>query len=191
MKTPNHLSSILRHLSSAFCPTWTASSVTEIDPGFFARHGIRAVILDLDNTLVPWRSDTITSEVSAWVRRMREAGLRLCILSNTHRPGRLSRLAEALEIPYVPRSSKPRRAGFHRAMAILEAGPTETAVIGDQVLTDIWGGNRCRLMTVLVDRLSNHEFVGTRWINRRIESLVLSRLRRRGLLRDLGGAASP
>jgi HAD superfamily phosphatase (TIGR01668 family) len=181
------LSSVIRHLTSGFCPTWTAAAVTRIDPAFFTERGIRAVILDLDNTLVPWRSDVVSEEIGGWVRRMRDAGLSLCLLSNTHRPGRLSRLSQTLGIEYVPRSSKPRRAGFLRAMAMLNASPGETAVIGDQVMTDIWGGNRCGLMTVLVDRLSDREFVGTRWINRNIESLLLARLRRMGLLRDIPG----
>jgi len=166
-----------------FCPTWTAPSVTSISPEFFREHGVRGVILDLDNTLVPWRGAEIPPEVADWVRRMRAAGLRLCIVSNTHRPGRLHRLAAVFEIPYVPGSAKPGRAGFLRALAMMETSGPETAVVGDQVMTDIWGGNRCGLMTVLVDRLTPVEFVGTRLINRPIESLLLDRLRRRGMLR--------
>jgi HAD superfamily phosphatase (TIGR01668 family) len=168
-----------------FCPTWTASSVTAIAPEFFHEHGIRGVILDLDNTLVPWRGADIPPEVADWVRRMRASDLRLCIVSNTHRPERLRRLAAAFEIPYIPGSAKPGRAGFLRALAVMETSGSETAVVGDQVMTDIWGGNRCGLMTVLVDRLTSEEFVGTRLINRPIESFLLDRLRRRGMLKPV------
>jgi predicted HAD superfamily phosphohydrolase YqeG len=56
------------------------------------------------------------------------------------------------------------------------------------VMTDIWGGNRCGMLTVLVDRLSDHEFVGTRWVNRNLEGLLLRRLRRMGLLKEVAGA---
>lgn len=168
----------------SFCPAWTAPSVTALDPSFFQERGIRAVILDLDNTLVPWGGAEIPPEVAAWIGRMRAAGLRLCILSNTHRPHRLRRLAAALNIPYVPGSAKPRRGGFLRALTLLDAPASATAVVGDQVVADIWGGNRCGLLTVLVDRLSDREFVGTRLINRRIEAFLLERLRRRGLLKS-------
>jgi HAD superfamily phosphatase (TIGR01668 family) len=170
---------------SSFCPTWTASSVTAISPEFFREHGIRGVILDLDNTLVPWRGAEISAEVAAWVHRMRAAGLRLCIVSNTHRPERLHQLAAAFAIPYIPGSTKPRRRGFLQALAVMDTTPTEAAVVGDQVMTDIWGGNRCGLMTVLVERLTRQEFLGTLLINRPLEALLLERLRRQGLLKPV------
>src|SRR5688500_2447376 len=116
-----------------FCPTWTASSVTAIPAEFFRTHGIRGVILDLDNTLVPWRGSDIPPEVAEWVRRMRAAGLRLCIVSNTHRPERLRRLAAAFEIPYVPGSAKPGRRGFLQGIAAMETTVGDTAVVGDQM----------------------------------------------------------
>jgi uncharacterized protein len=175
----------------SFCPTWTAASVTAIDASFFEAHGVRGVILDLDNTLVPWRGVEIPADVADWVRRMRAASLRLCIVSNTHRPGRLRQLAAAFEIPYVPGSTKPRRRGFLQAAEMMGVTVDECAVVGDQVMTDIWGGNRCGMLTVLVDRLSDREFVGTRWINRSLEALLLRQLRRRGLLKELAGAARP
>lgn len=173
----------------SFCPTWTASSVIAIDPAFFAEQSVRGVVLDLDNTLVPWRGVEIAPEVADWVRRMRATGLGLCILSNTHRPGRLRQLAAAFDIPYVPGSTKPRRRGFLQAAALMDVSVGECAVVGDQVLTDIWGGNRCGMLTVLVDRLTEHEFVGTRWINRSLESLLLRQLRRQGLLKEVPVAA--
>jgi HAD superfamily phosphatase (TIGR01668 family) len=175
----------------SFCPTWTASSVTAIPPEFFLQRGIRAVVLDLDNTLVPWRGAEIPAEVAEWVRRVRAAGLRLCIVSNTHRPERLKRLAAAFDIPYIPGSSKPGRRGFLQALVVMETPPGETAVVGDQVMTDIWGGNRCGLMTVLVERLTREEFVGTRLINRPLEAFVLERLRRRGMLKPVPEEAVP
>jgi uncharacterized protein len=162
--------------------------VTAIDPDFFAEHGARGVILDLDNTLVPWRGVEIAPEVADWVRRMRDAGLRLCIVSNTHRPGRLRQLAAAFDIPYVPGSTKPRRRGFLQAAELMDVPVDACAVVGDQVMTDIWGGNRCGMITVLVDRLTDHEFVGTRWLNRNLEALLLRHLRRKGLLKTVAGA---
>jgi HAD superfamily phosphatase (TIGR01668 family) len=116
------------------------------------------------------------------VESARTAGLKLCICSNTHRPRRLARLAEELGVPYIERVAKPRRAGFLRALALMEVRPEQTAVVGDQLMTDIWGGNRCGLLTILVEPLSRVEFIGTRVISRPLEALLLARMRRRGML---------
>jgi HAD superfamily phosphatase (TIGR01668 family) len=166
-----------------FCPDLVVSRLTDLTPDFFTERGIQAVMLDLDNTLVPWRGAEITPEVSRWVIEAVEAGLKLCICSNTHRPRRLAQLANRLGIPYIERVAKPRRAGFLRALALLEARPEETAVVGDQLLTDIWGGNRCGLMTILVPPLSPVEFIGTRVVSRTLENVLLARMRRDGMLK--------
>jgi HAD superfamily phosphatase (TIGR01668 family) len=122
----------------------------------------------------------VTPQVAEWIGRMQEAGVRLCIVSNTHRPRRLAELASILGIQYVPSGGKPRRRGFLQAIALMEVTPEETAVIGDQVMTDIWGGNRCGLLTILVDPLSAIEFVGTRVVSRNVERILLGLLERSG-----------
>jgi len=165
-----------------FCPRLVAARLTELSPAFFAERGIRAIILDLDNTLVPWRGAEIAPEVTAWVEDSLAAGLKLCICSNTHRPRRLAQLAAKLGVPYIERVAKPRRGGFLRAMALMATGIEDTAVVGDQLMTDIWGGNRCGLLTILVEPLSRIEFIGTRIVNRTVEGWLLAGMRRRGML---------
>ena len=163
-----------------FCPTLRARDVTEITPGFLADRAIRALVLDLDNTLVPWHGREVAPSVSQWIEAMHAAGVSLCIVSNTHRPGRLKELAAVLGVQYVPSGGKPRRRGFYRAMEAMGVTADETAVVGDQVLTDIWGGNRSGLLTILVDPLSPVEFVGTRVVSRRVERLLLRLLAKGG-----------
>ncbi len=169
-------------LLTQFCPTLRAGHVTHVTRSFLQERGIRALILDLDNTLVPWKGRELVPEIAAWVRELQEGDVRLCIVSNTHRPGRLKALAAALGVLYVPSGGKPRRRGFYRALEAMGASGEETAVVGDQVLTDIWGGNRCGLLTILVEPLSREEFVGTRLVSRRIEGYFLRRLERLGVL---------
>jgi HAD superfamily phosphatase (TIGR01668 family) len=154
--------------------------VREITTAFLARLSIRALILDLDNTLVPWHGREVPEEVAEWAREMRDAGIRLCIVSNTHRPGRLKELAAVLGVQCVPSGGKPRRRGFYRALAAMGVTAEEAAVVGDQVMTDIWGGNRCGLPTILVEPLSGIEFIGTRLVSRNVERLILRALERRG-----------
>jgi HAD superfamily phosphatase (TIGR01668 family) len=167
-----------------FRPDLRARSVTEITPELLAARGIRALILDLDNTLVPWHGLEVVPSVAAWITQLQEAGVRLCIVSNTHRPRRLKQLAALLGVAFVPSGGKPRRGGFLRALTTMDATAEETAVVGDQIMTDIWGGNRCGLLTILVEPLSAVEFWGTRVISRNVERMLLQRLERGGFPSD-------
>lgn len=163
-----------------FCPALAADHVSDITVEFLAARGIRALILDLDNTLVPWHGRAVSPEITAWIAEMHAAEIRLCIVSNTHRPGRLKELAEILGVQWVPSGGKPRRRGFLRALEAMEATGDITAVVGDQVMTDIWGGNRCGLLTILVAPLSSREFIGTRIVSRNVERLLLKLLKSHG-----------
>jgi len=167
------------------CPRYVAASLHAVTPRLLERFGIRAVILDLDNTLVTWHGEEISDQVGAWVAALRSAGIEICIASNTHRPRRLRRLAERLSVRFATGVAKPRTGGLRRALAAMSAAPAETALIGDQLLTDIWGGNRCDLLTILVPPISPREFPGTRWISRPIERWLLARFGRSGWLRSL------
>ncbi|MFN3653488.1 MAG: YqeG family HAD IIIA-type phosphatase [Armatimonadota bacterium] len=164
-----------------FCPQLRAGRVWEIEPSLLTERGVRAVILDLDNTLVPWHGNDPAPRAVEWIRALRDAGIRLCIVSNTHRPGRLRKLAETLGIDYVPSGGKPRRRGFLHALRLMKVEAGEAAVVGDQVFTDIWGGNRCGLLTILVAPLSPREFWGTRVVSRNLERAMLRMLERQGL----------
>jgi HAD superfamily phosphatase (TIGR01668 family) len=165
-----------------FCPALRLRRITDVTPEFLAEHGLRALVLDLDNTLVAWRGEDVAPEIEAWVKATLAAGIPLCIVSNTHRPRRLKSLATRLGVQWVPSGGKPRRRGFREALVAMGSNPSETAVVGDQLLTDIWGGNRTGLLTILVEPLSEVEFWGTRVISRRLEGLFLKRLESWGLL---------
>lgn len=153
-------------------PDIVVASVQEIDPEALRARGIRALLLDLDNTLVMWRSCDLRAEVSAWVERARGAGLRLCIVSNSSSARRVEPVAQQLGIPYTARAAKPSRRAFRRAAALLGVEPSQAAVVGDQLFTDVLGGNRAGMLTVLVNPINrNREFISTR-IMRLVERLV-------------------
>lgn len=136
----------------------------------------KAFILDLDNTITGWNSNDITAEVLDWFVLIKERGFKACILSNNGE-ARVVQVADQLGIPFVHRAQKPRRGAFYRAMEILEVTPDQTAVIGDQIFTDILGGNRAGLYTILVVPLFKKEFAGTK-ISRMMEYFVLKRLKK-------------
>jgi hypothetical protein len=164
------------------CPAEYSESLAGIDISELKHRGIYALLVDLDNTLVRWQGYDIPPEVKAWIKEAGEQGVRVCIVSNTRSWKRLEKLAAALDVPFVKRSWKPRRAGFREALKLLNVETEHAAVIGDQILTDILGGNRLELYTILVCPLHPKEFVGTK-ISRLFEKVVLRLLERRGMLR--------
>lgn len=143
MRTPLHL----------LTPHWRAGTVTEIRLELLRRLGIRALLLDLDNTLLAFRSPRVAADVEQWLVAARDAGFRLCLVSNA-RPARLQVHADQLGIPMVGGAQKPRRRALRRAMTMLRVEPAETAMIGDQVFADVLVGNRLGLYTILVTPLS-------------------------------------
>ena len=168
-------------LLDLLCPAQCAESVDSVDLSELGARGIRALLIDLDNTLVPWRGYEIRPRVMEWVSSLPDHGMKACIVSNTRHPSRLRQLAGELGIPYASRGMKPGSVGFREGMMILEADISETAVIGDQVFTDILGGNRLSLYTILVSPLQRKEFVGTK-ISRLFERIVLKTLSNRGMI---------
>ena len=166
-------------------PTLCAESVPEIDIAELKRLGVQALLLDLDNTLVLWRGWDIPAAVLDWVKEALAQGMKVCIVSNTRNPKRVQQLAEELGISYVRRGMKPRRGGFRDALKLLGVERAESAVVGDQIFTDVLGGNRLGVLTVLVSPMGSREFFGTK-ISRFFERMVLGMLERRGMLRRCG-----
>lgn len=161
------------------CPhRYCSGGVTQIAPDDLCALGIEAVLLDLDNTLVGWQRHDIPAEVREWIEALKRAGIRLCLVSNTRHGRRLITLSETLGVPYVRRAWKPRRRGFAAALAELGADPAHTAMVGDQMFTDVLGGNRMGLYTVMVRPMHRREFLGTK-ISRLAEWALLKVFRRR------------
>lgn len=169
-----------------WCPDEVVSSVADIDPAKLKQQGIQAVLLDLDNTLVPWQRLDVPDGVRQWIEAMKGAGLRLCLVSNTRRRRRLEILAKELGVAYVPKAFKPRRYGLRQALERLKATPQQAVMIGDQVFTDVWGGNRMGMRTILVMPMARREFLGTK-VSRLLERILLWAYRRSGALKQTAG----
>lgn len=166
-------------LNRYFRPDRRYRKIAEVDPRVLWSEGFRGLILDLDNTLVPWRSAVIPEDVLAWARAAKAVGFTLCIASNTRIYTRLERIADILGAVYVTGVSKPRRGGFRRAVELMGLKPEQVAVIGDQLLTDILGARRTGLHAILVDRISDREFIVTKF-NRLVERIIAWLLARSG-----------
>ena len=155
-------------------PDHRVRHVDELTPVWLAERGIRGLVADLDNTLVPWHEEEIPAQVSAWMESLGTAGVPLCIASNTLNFGRLSRVADRLGVDHHPgNAGKPGTRGIDDAIRRLGMGRSEVAMVGDQLFTDMVAGRRAGLATILVNPLSAREFVGTRWVSRNLERLLL------------------
>ena len=131
-------------------PQGVYSSVTQITPKALAQRGIRLVLADLDNTLVPYKIPEPTPEIVAWKQALEAEGIQLFLLSNSRKPGRAQHFAQALGIPFQGRSGKPMRRGYLRAMERMGCTPEQTVMVGDQIFTDTLGANRTGIVPLLV-----------------------------------------
>jgi HAD superfamily phosphatase (TIGR01668 family) len=157
------------------CPRLYVSSLFDINLEDLCQRGIRGILFDLDNTIIPRHLDDFSAEVSCWMNEVRQRNFKACIFSN-NKAKRVYALAELLGLPAVCQAAKPRRRAFRRALELMGTAPAETAIVGDQVFTDILGGNRLGLYTILVVPMPGREFWATRLINRQLEKFVLRRL---------------
>ncbi|MGI6113895.1 MAG: YqeG family HAD IIIA-type phosphatase [Mahellales bacterium] len=144
-------------------PDQYTKDICQIDLHQLMKKGIKNIIIDLDNTLLPWGKDTISGDIYDWVIRGKDLGCKFCLLSN-NRKKRVEKFAGTLGILYVPKAPKPWKSSFRKAVIKLKGEKNNTAVIGDQIFTDILGGNRLGLYTILVSPLSQREFFTTRLV---------------------------
>jgi len=168
-------------LYQLLCPDAMPESLFDIDFDKLTDLGIKGIIFDLDNTIIPWDSSEMCPDICAWLTEVLGKGFKVSIVSNNWH-SRVRKIANRLDVPFVARAYKPAKFGFRSALATMELGPEETAVVGDQLFTDVLGGNRLGLFTIWVKPLTRNEFVGTK-IKRYMESWVVRRLRAKGLIR--------
>ncbi|MCC3375642.1 YqeG family HAD IIIA-type phosphatase [Cohnella sp. REN36] len=161
-------------------PHQIVNTVYDIDLPKLKADGVRGIITDLDNTLVGAKTPLATPELIAWLDKVKQDGFQVVVLSNNN-SARVSKFAEPLGIPFIPAARKPFSKAFREALRLLDLAPEQAVVVGDQMMTDVFGGRRMGLHTILVTPIAiGEEGWGTR-INRRIEKIALARLRRQGL----------
>lgn len=137
------------------------SSVHAIDLDALAKAGVSALLVDLDNTLLPRDTNVVPDDVREWAANVADRGLRICLVSNNWH-GRVKAVADGLGCALVDKALKPLPFAFRAALGILGARPGEAAVIGDQLFTDILGGRLAGVArTVLVKPLSRTDLPHT------------------------------
>jgi HAD superfamily phosphatase (TIGR01668 family) len=162
-----------------FEPDLYATTIYELNYDQLKDAGITAYLFDLDNTLVKANHEVRPPELLQLLRDLEAKGIDFLILSNNSHK-RVAAFAEPLDILYVPRAAKPFAYSYRKALAMLGTKPEETAMVGDQRVTDIQGGNRAGLFTILVEPISESESVPTK-INRFFEQFIIKKLKKHGI----------
>ena len=141
------------------------------------RRGIKALIFDIDNTIAPFDVADPPENAMRLLLALKAKGFSVCLLSNNSR-ARVLRFNKAMRLFAVHRAGKPGSKGVKRAMRLMKSKPKNTAIIGDQVFTDVLCGNIWGLYTILVRPVSDRDEFTVR-LKRGLEKMVLKSYHKR------------
>ena len=133
-----------------FKPTAMKKDVLEITPDFLKNLSVKAVLLDIDNTLVSYKSHEPINGAVEWVKTIQNAGFKVIVVSNNFEK-RVNPIAAKFGLPFITFAMKPLPFGYLRASKILGVKCRECAIIGDQIFTDVMGANLCSMKSVLLE----------------------------------------
>lgn len=156
-------------------PNEYLKSVKDINIDFLNKNNIKALILDIDNTLIDYYKN-LEESIIQWAKKMKENGIILYILSNTNKEEKVKTVSKALDIPYEFFAKKPSKKGFIKIQNKINIKPENIGVVGDQIFTDIVGGNRCNMFTILVDPVDKKDYWYTAW-KRPLEKIIKRRIK--------------
>lgn len=138
-----------------FYPKEYLESVNDIDFEMYYNQGIRGVISDIDNTLVPHGAPA-TDEIIDFFKKLHKMGIDTCLISNNQEP-RVEPFAYAVNSKYIFNAHKPSTKNYINAMKLMRTEPNSTLFIGDQIFTDVWGANRAGIQSIMVKKIDKKE----------------------------------
>lgn len=156
-----------------FKPTFWLKNVLAIDEEFLRKNKVRALVLDMDNTLSMHGNPIAEDGVPEWLDKMRRLGIKMRVVSNNTNK-RVKPLAEMLGLEYTANGAKPLTFGINRAVKAMGVRKRETLVVGDQIFTDVMAGNLAGIRTVLVEPF-HLEKTWLFQLKRNIENIVFHR----------------
>lgn len=157
---------------SKLFPTFSVSSVFTLRPEICLLLNINTLLLDIDNTLTTHNNPEPYIGLNKWISEMTRSGIRLVIISN-NKPQRVAAFAKKVGLPYIARAVKPLPFGFNRAIKRFRCSRYNTAVVGDQLFTDILGANLANLKSILVTSITPEHGRFFR-LKRKLEQRILS-----------------
>lgn len=155
-------------------PDYYVPSIQNIDFQVLIERGVRLLLLDVDNTIVPFKESLPDEDVRLWIQEGRKQGLDFTLVSNAY-PRRVEVIAKALDVSYVYMAKKPFPGGVRESLKKNGAGPEEAIMVGDQIFTDVLAARLAGVPSILVDPLTKSDFFMTK-IYRILEFFVKGRL---------------
>ena len=139
-------------------PKIIVEKLTDITPELLRERKIRLLMLDFDNTIVPYTTTTPTAEMETWLKAMNELpDIQLCIVSNSHND-RVPQVCRERNMAVITHAKKPFPKGINECLAKYGIPASEAALVGDQIYTDTLGANAAGVMPILVKAIDNHNF---------------------------------
>ncbi len=154
----------------SFYPKEYLDSVYQIDFRALYQKGVRGVLFDVDNTLVPHGAPADDKAKALFVS-LGELGIKTCLISN-NKLGRVKSFADSVGAAYVENAHKPSVKGYQRGMEKIGCSQGNTIFVGDQIFTDIYGANRAGIFTILVKPIHPKEEIQI-VLKRYLEHVVL------------------
>ena len=152
-------------------PNIYLKKVEDITIETLIKNKIKLLILDVDNTLIDYYKK-LSEDIIKWAKEMKGQGIKLYILSNTNNEQKVEKVAQTLQIPYKHFAMKPLKRGFKYIQKETNINTENIAVVGDQIFTDVLGGNRSNMFTILVDPIDEKkDYWYTAW-KRPIENKI-------------------
>ncbi len=157
-------------------PNLYYTKVEDITIQELIKNKIKLLILDVDNTLIDYYQN-LSESIIQWSKEMKGQGIKLYILSNTNDEEKVKKVAQKLEIPYKHFAMKPLKRGFKYIEQKTKISAKNIAVVGDQIFTDVIGGNRSGMFTILVEPIDNKkDYWYTAW-KRPIENKIKNKIK--------------
>ncbi len=138
-------------------PALMLKRLTDVTLPMLRSRNIRLLMLDFDNTVVPYTTDEPTAEMTAWLEQMKSSEIRLCVVSNS-RNRRVLDFCRRCGLDCIVSARKPFPAGIRACLERYGVPPTQAALVGDQIYTDTLGANAAGVMPILVEAICNHNF---------------------------------
>ena len=142
-------------MSLSFLPTIIVESITQLTPEYLQQQGIELLMLDFDNTIVPYTTSVPTEEMDRWLTIMSRSAVQICVVSNSRKP-RVKVFCEKYGISCITHARKPFAKGIRQCLTQYALEPSKCALAGDQIYTDTLGGNGSNVRTILVRAIHNH-----------------------------------
>ena len=154
-------------------PNAYLKNVKEITIDFLNKNNIKALILDVDNTLIDFNKKMLDG-VEEWCKNLKKQGIKLFIVSNSNKKTKVEMVAKKLELQYIHFATKPFKRGFRKAAKMLQEKNENIAVVGDQIFTAVIGANRCKMFSILVEPIEKKDLLVTK-IKRPLENYIIKK----------------